>query len=109
MTLSIKMFGYKRNGSACLFELAPGDELPPEWSSDILTIEDPEKRTGEAITFAARESVKFPVRVGDVKRGPWLDEPEDAVDQEPLRYDQDLNQVLPMKRRGRPPGSRNVL
>jgi hypothetical protein len=117
-----KVWAYKPDGSACVFELIPGGEdIPPGWSHDITVITDPEKRTGEAVSAAARESLIKPVRVPKAgssepvpgKQDGWVevpglfddkDEPvEEPATEEPLRYDQDLQQVLPPKPRGRGP------
>ena len=105
-----RIFGYKRDGSACLFELAPGDTLPGDWSHDISIIENPEHRTGEAISERAKVSVKFPVRVSKPDDDEDVIEDEDNGDPMPLRYDENNVQIEEpiMKRRGRPPGSRNA-
>lgn len=55
------VFGYKEDGSAALFNLAPGEVLPPEWSSDIGVIADGGRRTAEAITLAAGDTCMHPL------------------------------------------------
>jgi hypothetical protein len=122
MALHGKVWAYKPDGSACIFELIlGGDELPPGWSHDISVITDPEKRTGEAVSAAARESLVRPVKVSKAKPlglfeetpkfmdlPKFGDSPEPLEQNEepieaPLQYDQDLQQVLPTKPRGRGP------
>ena len=98
-----KMWAYKPDGSAGVFEIASGEKLPEEWSSDLSVIEDAEKRTGEAVSLAARESLINPVRVSKAEPKGLFEEPEEAPADGPLQYDQDLQQVLPAKARGRGP------
>ena len=57
------VFGYQKGGEACLFDLEEGEILPPSWSSDISVIEDEAKRSGEAISHAARVSIAKPVKL----------------------------------------------
>ena len=47
------VWGYKKNGEACLFDLAEGAVLPPGWSLDYKIIELDHMRTAEAITESA--------------------------------------------------------
>ena len=99
-----KIWAYKPDGSVCVFEIASGEKLPEEWSSDLSVIADPSMRTGEALSLAARDSLRVPVRVSRAEpKGLFEEEPEEEVAAGPLQYDQDLQQVLPPKSRGRGP------
>ncbi len=57
------IFAYQKGGEACLFDLDEGEILPHPWSSDISVIEDETKRSGEAISHAARVSIAKPVKL----------------------------------------------
>ena len=104
MTNYGKTWAYKPDGSACVFEIASGEQLPEGWSSDLSVIADPSMRTGEALSLAARDSLRVPVRVSRAEpKGLFEEEPEEEVAAGPLQYDQDLQQVLPPKSRGRGP------
>ena len=98
-----KMWAYKPDGSACVFEIASGEQLPEGWSSDLSVIADPSMRTGEALSLAARDSLRVPVRVSKAEPKGLFEEGEEEVAAGPLQYDQDLQQVLPAKARGRGP------
>jgi hypothetical protein len=95
------MFGYQPDGSARLFELNEGGELPAGWSSDIGVIVDPAKRDGDSISASAGETLNRPVRVG-VREAHELvtyADLQDAVseDSDVLLYDENNVQV---KKRG---------
>lgn len=60
----MRIFGYKPNGDACLFDLGEGELLPPGWSGDYRVIEDASLRTAEAITEACGASIVHPVKPG---------------------------------------------
>ena len=101
----MKMWGYKSDGSAQQFELSYGEKLPEGWSSDISVIEDPALRSGEAISLAGGESTRSPVRLSFYK-----EEIVPEEDPEPLQYDENNKQILPVKRGpGRPPKASNAL
>jgi hypothetical protein len=103
MTHYGRTWAYKPDGSACVFEMASGDELPEGWSHDISVIVDPEKRTGEAVSRAARESLIKPVRISKAELKGLFEEQDEEPIEAPLQYDQDLQQVSPPKPRGRGP------
>ena len=98
-----KTWAYKPDGSACVFEIASGEKLPEDWSSDLSVVTDPSMRTGEALSLAARDSLRVPVRVSKSEPKGLFEEVEEEPVAGPLQYDQDLQQVLPTKPRGRGP------
>lgn len=106
-----KVWGYRPNGESCLFAVAPGEKLPDGWSPDVMVIADPSKRTGEAVSAAAGDSVREPVPASAQAAALYIEErtlaehgPADA-----LRYDENNQMVEPpiARRRGRPPKVRD--
>lgn len=61
-TRYISVWGYKADGSAQVFALTADELLPSGWSEDVSTIEDPKKRTAEAVSEAAGHTCRTPVR-----------------------------------------------
>jgi hypothetical protein len=62
-SMNKRVWGYKKGGEACLFELADGAMLPAGWSEDYHIIEKLEHQTAEHITEAAGLSAEHPVKV----------------------------------------------
>lgn len=50
---TIPTWGYQPDGSAKIFDLAPGEALPDGWSTSPAVIEDPSLATAEALTARA--------------------------------------------------------
>lgn len=101
---AIRMWAYKSDGSACVFTLFPGDELPPGWSHDQSIINDPAHLKAEHLSKSAGRSIYEAVYVGDRR----LQETNEFTgDSAPLQYDEDNLQVIPIKRaRGWPLGKK---
>lgn len=93
-----RMWAYKPDGSACVFAIYPGDELPPGWSSDINVIVNPAHRDGQRLSDLARLSLANPVRV-DLRPVPTQEVVMESADVEALetqlRYDEDNQLVIP--------------
>jgi hypothetical protein len=112
------VWGYKPDGSACVFALRHDESLPKEWSTDVMVIEKPEHRTGERLSLMAGDSIRSPVFVTPETKAQaaMLElEEEEAEMATALRYDEnnlpvggqneDFDEIP--SRRGRPPGSKN--
>jgi hypothetical protein len=96
MSGSFILWGYRPDGSARVFRLNPGDELPPGWSDNVHVIQDFTLKTGERLSEAAGDSVKKPIPVSHASAR--------AVDEEPpeptLQYDKHNAPVTaPVKRK----------
>ncbi|MGG3814564.1 hypothetical protein ABEV34_23345 [Methylorubrum rhodesianum] len=50
---TIPTWGYKADGSAQIFALAPGADLPEGWSASPTVITDPSRATADALTMRA--------------------------------------------------------
>lgn len=97
MSGSFILWGYKPDGSARVFRLNPGDELPPGWSDNVYVIEDHTRRTGEALSEAAGDSVREPIPVSHAAA---LAGDDDGESELPLQYDEDNARVVtPIKRK----------
>lgn len=97
MSGSYILWGYKPDGAACVFRLTPGDELPSGWSDNVNVIEDPARRTGEALCEAAGGSVREPIPVSHAAA---LADDDDGEPELPLQYDEDNVRVItPIKRK----------
>lgn len=119
MTDSITyVWGYQKDGSACVFALRHDEVLPKDWSTDVMVIEKPEHRTGERLSLMAGDSVRSPVFVTPEAKAMaemlQIEEEEEELATS-LRYDENNLPVgaqnedfeeIP-RRRGRPPGSKN--
>ena len=106
MTNAIKKWGYKPDGSACVFLCHPGDALPLGWHDNHSVIENEELRHGEALSKAAGDSIQFPVAIGDASEAELY--PDDGPGEPRLAYDENNRPVVAIeppvvKRRGRPP------
>jgi hypothetical protein len=97
MSGSFILWGYKPDGSARVFRLNPGDELPPGWTDNVYVIQAPELRTGDALSNAAGDSVREPIPVSHAAA---LANDDDGELELPLQYDEDNQQVVtPVKRK----------
>ena len=101
MSAAQRLWGYKPDGSARLFLVIAGGVLPAGWSSDIGVIEDPEKRTGEAVSAAAGPSVYTPVVASEEAAQAVKDDAKQTADElaNSLRYDEDNQLIPPPKKR----------
>ena len=75
-------WGYKPDGSAQIFDLAPGEGLPDGWHHSPACITDPALATADALSAALQGRAYVPV-VADAISGFRVDEPA-AVDADAL-------------------------
>jgi hypothetical protein len=94
------LWAYKPSGEACVFEMAPGDTLPPGWSHDIGVIVDPAHRDGARLSEVAKESLREPARI-DGKKRPLETPPAtvDTLEEVPLLYDENNQQVATIRQK----------
>ena len=91
-----RMWGYKPDGSACVFAVPSGGALPPGWSSDVTVIADPALRTGEKVSAAAGKTILEPVAVTPEAKAALKQEvaKKEVAAGQTLRYDEN-NRPLP--------------
>jgi hypothetical protein len=102
--MASRQWGYKPNGQACVFAVPAGGKLPAGWSADFNVIEDKALLDPLKLAAAAGDSLNKPVpvdaaAVAEVRREAVAAQEEAD---KALRYDEN-NQIVPPKRRGRPP------
>jgi len=93
------MWAYKPDGTACMFDIQPGDKLPPGWSFDVGVIIDPAHRDGQRLSEIAKESILNPIVVGKREKPKEAPAPVDAMDEVPLLYDENNRQVSEIKQK----------
>jgi hypothetical protein len=101
MSSAQRLWGYKADGSACLFLVPVGGKLPAGWSPDVNVIEIEALRTGEKISAAAGTSVHSPVPASQEAKVAVKNDAAAGhkVSDSVLRYDEDNRQVPPPKNR----------
>lgn len=72
-TTTLPTWGYKPDGSAQIFNLAPGEALPEGWQASPACIEDPALATAEALSARAAGRAYVPP-VFEVPKVPVADE-----------------------------------
>lgn len=122
MSLLVKLWGYRADGNARVFLVPVGGKLPAGWSEDINVITDPALRDGTLLSEKAGKTINEPELVFvESEEGisyleysekyikPTLEEPKKehwktrqkrereeaaALADKPLRYDENLQQVI---------------
>lgn len=83
MTTTNPTWGYKPDGAAQIFDLAPGEGLPDGWHDSPACITDPALATADALSAALQGRAYVPA-IADAVSGFRVDEPAAAVDPDAL-------------------------
>ncbi|MEN3229187.1 hypothetical protein PUR21_16340 [Methylorubrum rhodesianum] len=83
MSTSNPTWGYQPDGSAQIFDLAPGEGLPEGWHGSPACITDPALATADALSAALQGRAYVPA-IADAVSGFRVDEPAAAVDPDAL-------------------------